>query len=67
MSLNSGVRKNGDAHLYSHQSGQATLFPGLVIEIGYSDSRRKSRRDVGLWLNNSNCDVFEAPKILLAV
>ena len=48
-----------------YDSRQGTLFPGLVMEVGYSDSRRKSRRDVGLWLNNSNCDVFEAPKILL--
>ena len=60
--LHNGVRKNGDAHLYSHQSGQGTMFPGLVVEVevGISDSRRKSRRDVALWLNNSGCEVIQA-------
>jgi len=53
--LHNGVRKNGDAHLYSHQAGQGTMFPGVVVEVGFSDSR-KSKRDVALWLNNSGCE-----------
>lgn len=57
--MRNGVRKNGDAHLYSHQSGQSTLYPGIVVEVGYSDSRQKSRRDIGLWLNHSDCGVRE--------
>jgi hypothetical protein len=56
--MRNGVRKNGDAHLYSHQSGQSTVYPGIVVEVGYSDSRKKSRCDIHLWLNNSDCDVL---------
>ena len=65
--LNNGVRKNGDAYIYSHQSGQSTMNPGIVIEVGYSNSRNKSRRDIGLWINNSNCEVTELPRWLLTV
>jgi len=56
--LKNGVRKNGDGHIYTHQNGQATFFPGIVVEVGFGDSRRKSRRDIRLWLENSDCKVY---------
>ena len=61
--LRNGVRKNGDKHIYTHQSDQSPYYPGIVIELGYSDSRRKSRRDIRLWLENSDCDVFEVKRL----
>jgi hypothetical protein len=32
--LANGVRKDGDAHIYSVQSGLDTEFPGVAIEVG---------------------------------
>ena len=54
--LTNGIRKNGDAHVYTHQGNQAPYYPGVVIEVGYSDSRKK-RQDIRLWLENSDCNV----------
>ena len=56
--LTNGIRKNGGAHIYTHQGNQAPYYPGVVIEVGYSDSRKKSHRDIRLWLENSDCNVF---------
>jgi len=58
--MENGVRKNGHAHLYS-QEGGGTKYPGIVCEVGYSDPLRKTRNDIGLWLENSACAVY-SPK-----
>lgn len=55
--MQNGVRKNGDAHLYSHESGKSTKYPGVVCETDYSDPLKKSRRDITLWLEYSDCEV----------
>ena len=57
--LRNGIRKNGDGHIYTNQGAQSTHFPGVVIEVGYSDTRRKSQRDIRLWLENSDCEVHD--------
>ena len=41
--LTNGVRKNADGGLYNRASGAATMFPGVVVEVGYRDSLKKSR------------------------
>ncbi len=28
--------ENGDGHIYTHQSGQAALYSGIVVEVGFS-------------------------------
>jgi len=56
--LRNGVRKNADGALYNRASGTATMFPGVVVEVGYADSLKKSRRDITLWLNNSDLAVI---------
>jgi hypothetical protein len=55
--LKNNIRKNSDAGLFNFTSGPATLFPGVVVEVGYSDSLKKSRRDISLWLDNSDLAV----------
>src|SRR5436305_275893 len=57
--LKNNVRKNGDGHIYSHQDGSSVKYPGLVIEVGYSDWRKKSHRDICLWIENSDHHVGE--------
>jgi hypothetical protein len=52
------VRKNSDAGIHNHESGGGTLYPGIVVETGFSDSQHKSRRDLSLWINNSDLSVF---------
>ena len=52
-----GVYKDADQGIYSHESGNPTVYPGLAIEVGYSDSQMKSQRDVKLWLENSKLEV----------
>jgi hypothetical protein len=42
--LGNGIRKNGDGHICTNQGAQSTHFPGVVIELGYSDTGRKSQR-----------------------
>ena len=59
--MKNNVRKNGDAGLYTHVSGNGVIFPGVVVECGYSDSLPKSRRDIALWLANSDCAVLSLP------
>jgi hypothetical protein len=51
------VYKDADQGVYSHESGNPTLYPGLAIEADYSDPHKKARRDVKLWLENSNLEV----------
>jgi hypothetical protein len=55
--LENGIRKNADSGLYNRASGTSTMFPGVVVEVGYSDPLKKSRRDISLWLNNSDLAV----------
>ena len=55
--LKNGIRKNGDAHFYSHQSGESTVYPGCVVEVCYSDAREKWCRDIRLWLEESDLAV----------
>lgn len=63
--LGSGVRKNSDAGIFNHTSGRGTLFPGVVVECGFSDTLKKSKRDISLWLNNSNLNANFLPLLLL--
>jgi len=55
--MGNGVRKNADMGLYNHSSGHATMYPGIVVECGFPDSLKKARRDITLWLNNSDLEV----------
>ena len=62
--LKNSVRKIADAGIYNHESGRGTIYPGIVIETGFfSDTQKKARRDIALWINNSNAEVIP-PKIL---
>jgi len=56
--MTNGIRKNADMGLYNHTSGNGTLYPGIVVECGFSDSVKKARRDITLWLDNSDLEVF---------
>jgi hypothetical protein len=51
------VKKNADQCLHSCESGAATVYPGVIVEVGFSDSGRKAKRDVRLWLENSETEV----------
>ena len=51
------MRKNSDGAFYNRASSLATMFPGVVVEVGYSDSLKKARRDISLWLDNSDLAV----------
>jgi hypothetical protein len=55
--MRNGVRKNSDMGIYNHSSGNATLYPGIVVECGFPDLLKKARRDITLWLNNSDLEV----------
>jgi hypothetical protein len=61
--LQNSVRKNADAGIYNQESGRGTIYPGIVIETAFSDTQTKARRDIALWINNSNVEVIP-PKIL---
>jgi hypothetical protein len=65
--LGNGVRKNADMGLYNHSSGKAPLHPGIVVECGFSDSLNKARRDITLWLNNSDLEVVKPEFIMLLI
>jgi len=56
--LKDGVRKNGDGGVFNRTSGAQTMLPGVVVEVGYADSLKKTRRDIALWLNNSDLAVI---------
>ena len=56
--MRNGIRTNADMGLYNHSSGSATLYPGIVVECGFSDSLKKARRDITLWLDNSDLEVL---------
>lgn len=58
VKLRNGIYKDADQGIYSHESGSPAVYPGLAIEVGYSDSQKKSRRDVKLWLENSDLEVL---------
>lgn len=57
--LANGICKNSDCGLFSHEGGRSLVFPGIVVETGFSDPLKKSRRDIRLWLDCSELSVFE--------
>ena len=59
VKLTNDIRKNGDAGLYCDDAnGLTPVFPGIVVETGFSDVLHKSRRDIKLWLECSDNSVL---------
>ena len=64
VKLTNGIRKNGDAGLYCDDSnGFTPVFPGIVVETGFSDLLTKSRRDIKLWLECSDNSVLRSIRV----
>ena len=49
--------KLADAGIYTLQSGLELKWPGIQIEVGFSDTLQETRRDISLWLDYSDCHV----------
>ena len=57
--LSNVIRKNSDGGLFSHEGGgKSSVFPSIVVETGFSDTGKQSRRDIRLWLDCSDYSVF---------
>jgi hypothetical protein len=56
--------KLADASVYSGQSGRGTFFPGVVVEVGFSDLLSKSHRDASLWINFSRLQVVASTCVI---
>jgi hypothetical protein len=44
--LSNYQRKNSDFGIFNHEGGATSLFPGLVVETGFSDALKKTRREI---------------------
>jgi hypothetical protein len=55
-----GIARNklADGSIYSSQSGKDTSWPGVIVEVGFSDLLSKARRDASLWIDFSRLKVF---------
>jgi hypothetical protein len=56
LNRNNG-RKDADMAVFSSVGGIDTQFPGIAIEVGYSNCLSKTCRDTTLWIDSSDCHV----------
>jgi len=49
--------KNADACIFTFQSGKEYFWPGIVVEVGFSEILQELRRDVSLWIDYADCNV----------
>jgi hypothetical protein len=54
--------KNADSCIFTWQSGREYYWPGVAVEVGYSDSHAKSPRDTALWVDFSQGNALSYEK-----
>jgi len=59
--------KNADAAVFTQVSGKEYHWPGIVLEVGYSETRQELRRDASLWVEYSDYNVKLAMAIKVGI
>ena len=55
--------KLADASIYSGESGKDTYYPGVAVEVGFSDLMSKSPRNAALWIDYTNLEALSQTSI----